>query len=238
VDIVDDIDEPGYIPFLFEMKNELYKIARVNYHDFYNFLVSYQYPNIAADCITSFYQRIIDFIDNNNFELSFELECLRQGLKSACKQKELGFLQGNPDKTIIDNYFMFFARPIGLFPMAYHLFDNEYVIEKEFNKYELLHDGIKADNYKFDNSKSHPLIQVSDCVVGLLAKYYTYINKINIDETYKILKTLSPTQRRTLKLFEQVLRKSEEISKLLFNAVESLEEHEIGTAILYEAMKL
>jgi len=238
VDVVDSIDELIPQPFLIaQMKNELYKIVRANYHGFYNFLVEYQYPNVATAHIPSFYQKIVNFVDDSNVQLSFELELLRQGLKSARQQKELVFLQDNPDRTIIDSYFMFFLRPIGLFPTAYHLFDNEYVIEDEFNKIELLFNGAKASNYRFDNSKNHPLIQVSDCIVGLLGKYFTFVNSINFGDINHILEKISPTQRHALKTFAQVMHKSENKSKLLHNSFQSLEEHDIGAAILYRALK-
>lgn len=48
VDIIDTIDEPAYIPFVFEMKNELYKIAKENYQSFYKLLTICNYPNIKT----------------------------------------------------------------------------------------------------------------------------------------------------------------------------------------------
>ena len=236
VDIVDTIDEPAYIPFNFQMKNELYKVARLHYDDFYQFLVKHNYPNIAAENIRSFYQGIIDFVDTMSDELSFELEFLRQGLKSACKQSDLIFLQGNPEKTVIDSYFHFYLRSIGVFSSAQHIFDNEYQIEEQFNKYKLLHNGKKADNYCFVNSVDNPLIQVSDCIVGLWGKYYTYINGIDIDMANQMFETITSEQAYTLKLLAQIIYKSENYSKLLFNSTESIEEREIGGYILANAL--
>lgn len=46
--IVDTIDEQAYIPFSFNMKNELYSIARKNYKDFYSLLSSCNYPNVIG----------------------------------------------------------------------------------------------------------------------------------------------------------------------------------------------
>lgn len=237
VDIIDSIEEPTFIPFVFQIKNELYKIAFTNYNDFYKLLMAYNYPNIPVTNITGFYQELIDFIDDIDVK-PFEIELLRQGLKLACKQTELVFLQDNPDKTIIDNYFHFYLRPIGVFPYAQHIFDNEFCIASEFDKYEINLGNKRADNYKFVDSKTDSLVQVSDCIVGLLGKYYTYVNKINIHEVYQIIEKLTPMQKSTLKLFAQIIKKSEDLSKLLLNSSESLEEHDVGAIILNSALVL
>mgnify|MGYP001297248384 CR=1 FL=1 len=152
-DIVDSIDEQAYIPFNRQMKNELYKIARLNYKDFLRLLLQYDYPNIAPEKIASFYQQIIDFIDEQEGELPFEIEFLRQGLKTARMQGKLAFLQDNQERTVIDSYFPFYVRPIGLFSSAQHIFDREDQIEKQFSKYVFFHEGEKATvNAKMDLS--------------------------------------------------------------------------------------
>lgn len=236
IDIVESIEEHAYLHFTFQIKNELYKVARANYTDFYHLLVKYNYPNIAKENIKPFYRGIIDLIYNTSEELPFELEVLRQGLKGASKQHELIFLSGNEEKTIIDSYFIFYLRPIGLFPSAQHIFDNEYRIEEQFNKHILLNGSDKAENYRFVDSIDEQLVQVSDCIVGLLGKYYTYVNGINIQQAQKLFEELTPEQKQTLKLFAQIISKSEGVSKLLLNATESLEEHGIAAYILQQAL--
>lgn len=231
IDIVDTIEESGYIPFNIEMKNELYKIFRSNYDDFYQLLVKFNFPNIAAENIRFFYQGILDFIDAIPGELSFEMEILRQGMKSACKQDDLVFLQGNTEKTIINSYFPFYLRPIGLFASAQHIFDNEYQIKEQFIKCGFLNSNTKTYTYSFVNSINNPFIQISDCIVGLLGKYYTYINGINIDDADKMINSIPPKQKSVLKMFIQVLKKSEDLSKLLFCGTESMEEHNIASFI-------
>jgi len=96
----------------------------------------------------------------------------------------------------------------------------------------------KADNYSFVDSKDNPLIQVSDCIVGLLGKYYTYINRLSRQEEYEMFNAITTTQRSTLKLFAQVIKKSEDISKLLLHSSESLYEHEVGAFIFNRALEI
>lgn len=236
VDIIDSIDELAYVPFIFQMKNELYRLVRNHYQDFYTLLIDCNYPNIAFDDISSFYNHILAYIDNDYVECPFNVEILRQGLKVARKQSELTFLQGNPERTIIDNYFSFYTRPIGLFPYANHVFDNEYKIEELFEKYEFYNGNSKVENFCFVNSVSNPFVQISDCVVGLLGKYYTYINSLNIISATQMFESLSEKQLNTLHLLSKILIKSENLSKLLLHSSESIEEHDIGSFVLQHAL--
>lgn len=237
IDIIDSINEPAYIPFNRLMKNELYRIARSNYGEFYRLLHQYDYPNIAPEKTFSFYQRLIDFIDRRNGELSFEVELLRQGLKDAHKQSELPFLQGNQQKTVIDSFFPFYIRPIGIFPYAQHFFDHEDQIEKQFGESILFQEREKAKDFCFVDSKAHQFVQLSDCVVGLFGKYYAFINNTSLPEVRQLLEDISAMQRSTLARFAQVVHKSEKLSKLLFNSVESNDEHDLSAYLLEWGMK-
>lgn len=238
VDVVDSIDEPSFIPFNFQLKNELYKLAVKNYDDFCKLLIKYNYPNISNDYIFDFYQELINYIENDNVSSSFELELLRQGLKNAKMQNELVFLQDNPEKTAIENYFNFYLRPIGVFSTAKHVFDNEYCIEEQFDKYQLYDKDDKLYNFTFVDSKDNLLVQVSDCVVGLLGKYYTYVNHIDMLEVGQIVNKLTPVQKSTLNLFAKIMKKSEDKSKLLISSCESLEERQVAAAVLYNALAI
>ena len=231
VDIVDTVEEPAYTPFVFDLKNSLYKIACANYSDFYQLLVACNYPNVTGQDIRRFYQGIIDFVDNIPSELSFEMELLRQSLKSARRQKELVFLQENEEKTVLESYFNFYIRPLGIFPDAQHIFDNEYQIEDQFKQYTFSCNGA-AINHQFVNSVDVPLVQVSDCVVGLMGKYFEFLNGCDIHQAQQLLNTLTSEQYGTLNLLIKLMKKSENLSKLLFCSVESREEHDVGAFIL------
>lgn len=128
--------------------------------------MTYNYPNIAIENISDFYQRLLDLFEDEDV-MSFEVELLRQTLKMGRKQYELVFLQGNPEKTIIESYFPFYIRPIGIFSKSKHIFDNEYCIEEQFEKYEFYNGEHKVSNFKFVDSKENHLVQVSDCVKGV-----------------------------------------------------------------------
>lgn len=74
VDIIDSI--PGYDDFSFQIKNELYKLARHHYKDFYALLIDCIYPNIASKDISTFCNHIIAYIDNDYKNVLFILKFL------------------------------------------------------------------------------------------------------------------------------------------------------------------
>lgn len=231
-DIIDTIEEPEYIPFFFNMKNELYNIARKNYKEFYRLLSSCNYPNVSGKKISSFYNGIIRLVEDSGNAISFNMEKLLQGLKSARKQADLVFLQGNPDKTILNDYSVFYMRPIGIFPYATHIFDDEYKVKDVFNKYGFLNGNNTNYNVSFVDSKENALIQISDCIVGLIGKYYTYVNSIDISDAYHMLLNISTKQKTTLQLFTQLILKSENMSKLILHSIASMQEHNVSDFIL------
>ena len=77
---------------------------------------------------------------------------------------------------------------------------------------------------------------MSDCIVGLLGKYYTYTNSIDIYQAHQLFTILSDRQRKALRVLAQLIIKSERLSKLLLNSTESIEEHDISSFILRNAL--
>ncbi|MBD5584100.1 MAG: DUF3800 domain-containing protein [Clostridia bacterium] len=196
------------------MTNELYKIARNHYGDFYRLLLRYDYPNIAHENIKEFYKCILSYTKGN----SWKLKSLSKVLRKAEKQKELVFLQGNEKKIIIDDYSHLYISQIVRFLYAQHIFDNEYNIEKLLDEY-FLHVSEKIE-YRFTDSKDEPFIQISDCLVGLLGKYYTFLNSFDKSQ----ISQLSNKQQETLCLFVKLLVKSDNKSQLLINSIQSRED--------------
>lgn len=241
VDIIDTIDsdiilntcaEYDYLDFILQMKNTLYKIAKDNYKAFYKLLKDFNYPNIDAINIKHFYDSILNLLINTHSEFSNQELLLIKLLQPAREQKELILLKGNPDKIILHSYVDFYMRPIGVFPYAIHTFDHECQIEKEFEKYDMYHTDLRLQNFSFADSKSNLFIQISDCIVGLIGKYCTFLNSIDVSDASQMLSTITLKQKQTLKLFVSLIKKSEDISCLLIHSFESRDEHDVGSYIL------
>lgn len=221
VDIVDSIDAFEHCNVeRFYLKNEVYNLVRQNYRDFYDLMIQCGYPNILQKYIKLFCDRLLKYA--HKAEKTPYLGFLVSGLKQAKEQKEMLFLSGNEEKVVMDigDYSKLYLQRIATFVKAKHIFDNEENVKKELIKYNLHNDGIPLNNYTFVDSSSNTLIQISDCVVGFLGKFFTYINSIDMQEAQQLRNRLNEKQLKTLNLFSNLIAKSNQLSKALFYSIE------------------
>lgn len=235
-DIVDsvvddcDIDIYGEEGILL-LKSELYKFSKKNFEEVYTLLYKYHYPNIEDADIKKFFENMLQIIDSYN-ETSFNLEYLKQFLKKAMKKKELIFLKDNPESIILENYLLFYLSPICKFKNAYHTFDNIYEIEEKFREIEIYDGTKKLVNYKFVNSVDNLLIQVSDVVVGLIGKYFTFINRTTIKDIKDLENVLTDFQKLNLYLFAKIIIKSQKKCLIFLHSVGSMNENIKSSSVL------
>lgn len=215
VDIIDSIDNLrglNNLELAHTLKNELYIVVIDNYTLFYDIMIKYNYPNISSDNIYFFYDDILDII-NKIDETSFEKEILQQALKSARKQTSVIFLEGNIEKTIIDNYYFYYLDRVATFQNSAHIIDREDEIEKIFidNKVS------EVIDVRFENSLDSELIQISDCIIGIIREFHKFINTMkNEDSIVNTINEMDEYSKATFYLFSNLISKSEEVSKLLF----------------------
>lgn len=241
VDIIDSIydDNEAYDYGLIhqQMKNELYVFAINHYDDFFNFLKKFNYPNVDDEKVSEFCDEMLKLISNNCNTYNIPLEILKQMLKVARNKKELIFLRNNKEDTVIENYYTFYLRPISLFKNSVHVFDEEYEVQKEIDKFEFYDNGELMNNYVFENSQNNELIQVSDCIIGLIGKYYNYVNEVSDNEIDSLDEKLTEEQKSTLNLFAKLIFKSEVKCKYLLHSCESIYEHSKSADILKWAIE-
>lgn len=238
VDIIDSIfDDIPYNYYLAEaMKDELYVLAINNYDNFFKLLKRFNYPNIDDEDVSEFCEGIIEMI-NNEYDENFSLECLRQMLKSARKKKELIFLRENKEDTIIENYYTFYTRTIEMFKNATHIYDKEYEVEKEINKIEFFDGNKLMENYGFVKSEDVDLVQVSDCFVGFMGKFFSFINQTSDDEINSLDIILDEFQKDSLGLFGKLILKSERMSRYYLHSIASIYERKRAASVLELAIK-
>lgn len=95
VDIVDsclgDIERKVYEKHELDiLKSELFRLASDNFEEFYNFLYSYDYPNIKPDKVCNFCDHIIGMIEMDKNK-TFRTEYLKQLIQVGKKRKGLFF---------------------------------------------------------------------------------------------------------------------------------------------------
>jgi len=96
-----------------------------------------------------------------------------------------------------------------MFINSEHIFDKEDSIEPLIEELNITYDNFKIENYSFIDSRDNLLIQLSDIIVGLIGKFYNYINDNTLEKLRVNIKSLNGTQKDNLKLFNKLLYDSE-----------------------------
>lgn len=96
------------------LKNDLYKLSRLEIDNVIDLFYRYEYPNIKADSVLSFIEELTSLFDGyiDTQEYHFGLESLRQILKEAKKKRSLPFIQDEEDYILLNDLSHFYLRPI------------------------------------------------------------------------------------------------------------------------------
>jgi hypothetical protein len=79
-------------------------------------------------------------------------------------------------------------------------------------------------NYRFVDSQNEPGVQISDVVVGLLGKCFSYLSRTGPQELLATRASLSPVQRASLDKFATLLDRSSDENAAFANYTLSLED--------------
>lgn len=198
------------IKFANHLKNDLYRLSRLEIESIIELFYSYEYPNIKSECINQFIEDLTSLFDGyiDTVEYHFSLESLRQILKEAKKKKSLPFLMDEDDYILLKDLTQFYLRPIYTFKNSTHIFDNEYSISETLKDYRILDNGVEIKNYSFVDSQTNQLTQLSDVFVGLMGKLTNYLNTSSREKIKTDLGLLIDIQKENLDLLIEVIDKS------------------------------
>lgn len=201
--------------FVNTMKSNLYTIAKRDEKFFVSLLLSYNYPNLHKLKIADFSRDILEFIRRyeDESELHVGLVSLRQILKESISKKELVFLENNTDYELIESFEHFYLQPIYMFMNSTHEFDEESSIFESLNDDAITYKGEPINNYKQSNSKESKMVQISDVVVGLLAKYCDYVIGAPVDEIKEMLAKFDSLQQENFNNIRKLIEKSNTYNK-------------------------
>lgn len=208
VDIVDSVMEADADNYL--IKNELYRVLRHDISMTQHIMVQYEYPNISDDKKNDFLDSCINVLDNyiadtgRANELTYKL---RIGFLVAKKNKELPFIQDEETGNLLQSFFHFYLRPIYMFKNSQIILDEELTIQEKLEPYCLLLDGTTLENYQFVNSKDNVMIQLSDVMMGIIARYLRFVN-MNIDNIDNAVSRFDANQLASLYQLNNILNNS------------------------------
>tara|TARA_R110002012_G_scaffold82042_1_gene207707 strand:+ start:57 stop:1169 length:1113 start_codon:yes stop_codon:yes gene_type:complete len=194
-------ESPEYIMTL---KDTLYQVLKMEIQKTQKVFFKYKYPNVEKNCLNKFISDLIEIITPYREETKYKdhLAILINVIKDS---DELVFLEGETDFELLKDFSHFYLRPIYLFNKSTHVFDKEDKIEKEVDKYNLLSEGVKLQNYSFEDSKDSIMIQLSDVFVGILGKLSTFINSTEQENLAVTVGEMNNLQRENLKLLFKII---------------------------------
>lgn len=232
VDIVDsaiansEISQQLGLQFANTMKNDLYKLARMDIDSMISLFLKYGYPNVKQSEIPSFIEEMIDIFSDyiDDMEFHFGLESLRQILKESRKKGSLPFIMDEEDLVLINDFSHFYLRPIYMFKNSTHIFDNEESISELLSGHTIMNDRNEINNFSFVDSKSNQLTQLSDVLVGLLGKLSSYFNTHDRDIIQADINSLNLIQGENIDLLLGLIDRSHDKNIGFLHATDSYEE--------------
>ncbi len=197
--------------FAMNLKNDLYKLSRLEKDSIVELFYNYQYPNIKKENIADFISDLTSLFQGyeDSDEFHFGLTSLKQILRESEKKGSLPFVMDETDYILLKDFFQFYLRPLYVFKNSEHIFDNEDTIRATLDKYELTDNGTEFKHYEFKDSKEDILIQLSDVFVGIVGKFFNFINTTSIDEIGDILDNFSEIQEENFCLYLKLITKSD-----------------------------
>ena len=208
------------------LKNDLYKLCRLEIDAVIQLFYGFEYPNVKPENIGNFIEALSNLFEPYLTipEFHFELESLRQILKESNKKGELAFVMNEEDYVLLGDLTHFYLRPIYTFKNSTHIFDNEDSIREALNEYIMLDKGVEFKNYSFVDSQDSQLIQLSDIFIGFMGKYTQYRNVHSIEDIKADIDSLSFLQLENLKLFIDIIKRSDLKNPAFMHATDSYEE--------------
>jgi hypothetical protein len=227
VDIVDSIlASKRFDGFSFarrEMKNELYRIARMDKPGFLALMKHHGYPDIQRGKVADFIADVTAFINlHNPTAANLPTHMLKELVRKAKVLTELAFFVDDDADVLIDSFSSFFTMPVLLFKNATHVFDREIHVEKSLNT-----DGFKQRawgiNYRFSDSRAEPGIQLADVTVGLIGKYQDFVEEHRLPELLARKNAWSAAQTETFDLLRGLIDYSDAVSNAFVHRITAMD---------------
>lgn len=188
------------------LKDALYEIVKQDLDYFISVLYKYGYPHIMDT--KGFMEEFLPFIEkwqaNDEGNDDFIVEYLRQIIKAAARQENLGFFSDGEKYIVFKDLSSIYESETIKFSKAEMIFDEEQSISKL--------EAISNLRAKFVDSKSEVLVQLSDVVVGIISRYYSFLE--SIESVITAIQEFTKTQKDILKKFLNIVKQSSQYNAL------------------------
>lgn len=244
VDIVDsaiansDVSMKLGPEFVNILKNDLYKLCKLEREATIEIFHKYQYPNIKKESILSFIKELTLIFEDyeNDQEFHFGITSLKQILRESEMKGSLPFIMDEEDYILLKDFSHFYLRPIYTFKSSNHVFDNEDSIQEIISQYRIKYGDEIITSYNFVDSENNLFIQASDIFIGLVGKLSKFINTNSEVQIKNISSTLSEIQKKNLAKYYDLVDKSENRNMIFLHNISSVDDMNKMKA-LYEVRK-
>ncbi|QWC23635.1 DUF3800 domain-containing protein [Bacillus haikouensis] len=185
-------------------------------------LYRYDYPSLMKAEIKDFCYELSDLIQSYD-DYDFYLENFRQLLKENGRRGELFFIEDNTPGLLVEEYSTLRTGRCALYKDSIHYFDEEAEAESSLKVMPFTMDGVRLDNYKFIDSKTERLIQVSDVWVGLLGKLFFILDASTPYSIKSKMESLTVQQKECVRIINSLINSSERLHRALIQNVNSIE---------------
>ncbi len=226
VDIMDSIlyrlGEPRLMEFHIALKADLTALLRANLLETTSLFYRYNYPDLAPENRKPFLNELITMLkQSGNVLPEFNSMMLKGMLQAGCNLPSLDFIEGFTPNLLIENFTVFYLTRIAVFKHSSHILDMEDSIRDDLESMALVSGGQPVRNYRFADSKSEPGIQVSDIVVGLIGKMYSYLAETTHDDVAAARASLVGTSLKNAELLRDLIDASHEANIAFLHHVAS-----------------
>ncbi|CAN5564682.1 DUF3800 domain-containing protein [Caulobacter sp. FWC2] len=230
VDVIDSIlaehREPRLSAAHQNLKNDLYGLLRLNPDHTIDLFQRYDYPDVGAARRPAFVAELLDLLEQHEDAFPhFSYYMLKGTLQIARGLERLPFLEDETPNVLIDRFGMFFLQRLCLFKNARHILDVEPAIRDELARHTLVDAGKPFENFGFAESHEEPGVQISDVVVGLLGRLFTFVVAHDRDALDVIRESLTERQTGNLASLSRLLARSLAETPAFLHFTLSLEDH-------------
>ena len=231
VDIVDSILHGAGDPSLFRaheiIKSDLAEILRAEISATTDLFHRCNYPEISPSTKIEFLTGLLDIVSRNTRGLdALNVELLKRILVRGATLDSLAFLEGNEPRLLIDSFATFYVVRIALFSRSTHILDAEDFVQERLSAMQLTKDGSPATHFRFADSTAEPGIQLSDVVVGLLAKMHTFLTRTPTEAVLEFRRGLTGTSLENIELLRDCLSRSDDENPAFLQHVATLADRE------------
>lgn len=203
VDIVDSliVAQPQFNfneEWVSRLKASWYKFVVAHLDEVLQIFYKYSYPSVEKANIKSFCYELNDLILAYDEGKDFLLENSRQ----------LCFIENNTPGLLVEEYSMIRVGRCAAYQNSMHYFDEESEAESSISKLFPALSGNSPKNYKFLDSKTEQLIQVSDVWVDLLGRLFLMLDHSTPNTIQSKIKSLTEKQRECIRIINALFDKS------------------------------